>query len=91
MSQETNLTDKSTWKRILYMLLFALAYSVAEFVLIAIAVVQVLFKLITGDTNDNLIILGKQTARYIYDVMLFLTFNSENKPFPFSAWPEGGK
>jgi hypothetical protein len=91
MSAETNLKDSSTWKRILYMLLFVLAYSVAEFVLMAVAIVQVLFKLITGDINDNLTILGKQTALYIYDVMLFLTFNTEKKPFPFSAWPNGKK
>ena len=91
MSAETNLKDSSTWKRILYMLLFAFAYSVAEFVLMAVAIVQVLFKLITGDINENLKILGKQTAFYIYDVMLFLTFNTEKKPFPFSAWPDGKK
>jgi hypothetical protein len=91
MSAETNLKDSSTWKRILYMLLFVLAYSVAEFVLMAVAIVQVLFKLITGDINDNLTVLGKQTALYIYDVMLFLTFNTEKKPFPFSAWPNGKK
>ena len=91
MSAETNLKNGNTWKRILYMLLFVLAYSVAEFVLMAVAIVQVLFKLITGDINDNLTILGKQTALYIYDVMLFLTFNTEKKPFPFSAWPNGKK
>ncbi len=91
MSAETNLKDSNTWKRILYMLLFAFAYSVAEFVLMAVAIVQVLFKLITGDINENLKILGKQTAFYIYDVMLFLTFNTEKKPFPFSAWPDGKK
>lgn len=91
MSAETNLTNKNTWKRILYMLLFALAYSVAEFILIAIVVAQVLFKLITGDINDNLKVLGKQTALYVYDIMLFLTFNTEKKPFPFSAWPDDKK
>ena len=91
MSQEANLKDSSTWKRILYMLLFVLAYSVAEFVLMAVAVVQVLIKLFTGEINENLKVLGKQTALYIYDVMLFLTFNTEKKPFPFSAWPDGKK
>ena len=91
MSAETNLTNKSTWKRVLYMLLFALAYSVAEFILMAVVIAQALFKLITGDINDNLKVLGKQTALYIYDVMLFLTFNTETKPFPFSAWPDGKK
>ncbi|MCK5895869.1 MAG: DUF4389 domain-containing protein [Cocleimonas sp.] len=89
MSKETNLKDKSTWKRVLYMLLFAFAYSIAEFVLIGIAIVQVLFKLFSGEVNDNLTFLGKQTALYVYDVMLFLTFNTEEMPFPFSAWPDG--
>ncbi len=91
MSAETNLTNKNTWKRVLYMLLFALAYSVAEFILMAVVIAQVLFKLITGDINDNLKILGKQAALYIYDVMSFLTFNTETKPFPFSSWPDGKK
>ncbi len=91
MSAETHLTNKNTWKRILYMLLFALAYSVAEFILMAVVIAQALFKLITGDINNNLKILGKQAALYIYDVMLFLTFNTETKPFPFSAWPNGKK
>ncbi len=91
MSQEANLKNSNTWKRVLYMLLFALAYSVAEFVLMTVAVVQVLIKLFTGEINENLKVLGKQTALYIYDVMLFLTFNTEKKPFPFSAWPDGKK
>ena len=90
MSKEATerLKDTNTWTRVLYMLLFALAYTVAEFILIAVAVVQVLFKLITGEINENLLGLGKQTSRYIYDVMLFLTFNTEEKPFPFAPWPE---
>ena len=89
MSSETreSLKDSNTWKRILYMLLFAFAYNMAEFVLIGIVVVQVFFKLMTGSINDNLKILSKQIAAYIYAVMLFLSFNTEEKPFPFSAWP----
>ena len=82
------LKDSNTWKRILYMLLFSFAYSMAEFVLVGIVVIQVFFKLITGSINDNLKILGKQIASYIYAVMLYLSFNTEEKPFPFSAWPD---
>lgn len=90
MPKETTerLKDTNTWKRILYMLLFALAYSVAEFILMAVVIVQVLFKLVTGEVNENLLTLGKQTSLYICDVMLFLTFNTESKPFPFAPWPD---
>ena len=91
MSSKNNnesLKDSNTWKRILYMLLFSFAYSMAEFVLIGVVVIQVFFKLFTGAVNDNLTVLGKQIVRYIYAVMLFLSFNTEEKPFPFTAWPD---
>ena len=90
MSNETkqNLKDSHTWKRILYMLLFVFAYVVAEFLLNVVVVVQVFFKLITGAINQRLLVLGKQTSQYVYDILKFLTFNSEEMPFPFANWPD---
>ena len=90
MSDETkqNLKDRNTWKRTLYMLLFILAYAVAEFLLTVVVVVQVFFKLITGSINQRLLILGKQTSQYVYDILKFMTFNSEELPFPFANWPD---
>lgn len=90
MSEETkqNLQNKSTWKRILYMLLFVFAYSAAEFVLTIVVLIQIGFKLVTGSLNTRLQTFGKQGAFYINDVLLFLTFNSEDMPFPFSEWPD---
>lgn len=86
---KTNLQSKSIWVRVLYMLLFVLAYSVAEFVLGITVVIQVIIKLVTGSLNENLKTFGKQISLYIYDVLQFLTFNSEDKPFPFDEWPTG--
>ena len=84
---KTNLQSKSIWVRVLYMLLFVLAYSVSEFVLCITVVIQVIIKLVTGSLNENLKTFGKQISLYIYDVLQFLTFNSEDKPFPFDEWP----
>jgi len=90
MSNKTkqNLKNKNTWMRILYMLLFVVAYAVAEFLLTAVVVVQVFFKLITGSLNERLLVLGKQTSQYVYDILRFMTFNSEDMPFPFKNWPD---
>ncbi|MFV9614953.1 MAG: DUF4389 domain-containing protein [Gammaproteobacteria bacterium] len=84
-----NLKQQSTWKRGLYMLMFALFYSVAEFLLFAIVVAQFIFKLVTGQTNPRLLMLGQSIATYIYQVIQFLTFNSDYQPYPFAAWPKG--
>ena len=84
-----NLKQQSTWIRGLYMLMFALFYSVAEFVLFAVVVAQFFFKLFTGQTNPRLLMLGQSIATYIYQIIQFLTFNSDYQPYPFGPWPKG--
>ncbi len=86
---KNNITQTSTWKRGLYMLLFAIFYGIAEVVLFAIVLFQFLLKLFTGDTNDRLRKLGQSLATYIYQVVQFLAFNSDYHPYPFGAWPKG--
>jgi hypothetical protein len=84
-----NLKQQTIWLRGLYMLMFALFYSVAEFVLFAVVVIQFLLKLFTGKNNPRLLMLGQSLATYIYQVLQFLTFNSEYQPYPFNEWPKG--
>jgi hypothetical protein len=78
---------KETWFRLLYVLLFVILYGVAEVVLGAIVVVQFGFKLITHKTNDNLLNFSTGLNKYIYEILQFMTFNSNEKPYPFSDWP----
>jgi hypothetical protein len=82
-----NSQDGNFWKRLLYMLLFVFAYSAAEFVLGVVVFVQIIIRLFTGSLNDRLIVFAKQASLYIYDVLSFLTFNTEEMPFPFAPWP----
>ncbi|MEE8379009.1 MAG: DUF4389 domain-containing protein [Gammaproteobacteria bacterium] len=82
-----NLTAGETWIRGLFILLFAFALVIARFVTGAVVVIQFLFTVFTGQTNDNLKIFGGSLARYVYNCLLFVTYNSDDKPFPFSEWP----
>ncbi|MFV2032283.1 MAG: DUF4389 domain-containing protein [Gammaproteobacteria bacterium] len=84
-----NLKKSSTWIRGLYMLLFAIFCSLAEVVLSVVVVFQFILKLFTGDTNDRLRKLGQSIATYIYQILQFLSFNTEAHPYPFGAWPKG--
>lgn len=76
-----------TWIRGLFMLFFALCYSIAEILLLFISVFQFIMTLVTGSTHARVLGLGKNLSDYVYQIYLFLTFNSEEKPFPFSPWP----
>ena len=79
------------WKRGLFMLLFAVIYSIAEIVVCFVVVFQFLCVLITGDKNSRVLELGQSLSAFIYEVLQFVTFNSERMPFPFEAWPGPGR
>lgn len=84
-----NISNTSIWKRGLYMLLFAFFYGIAKFVLFAVVVIQFLLKLLTSETNDQLLKLGQSLTTYMYQILSFLSFNTENHAYPFADWPEG--
>ncbi|HEY8570474.1 DUF4389 domain-containing protein [Microbulbifer sp.] len=83
-----NLTSTNQWLRLIYMVLFAVLLEVAGFVMLAVVIAQFLFAIFTGGANDNLRRLGDQISTYIYQSLQFLIYNTEEKPFPFSEWPE---
>lgn len=78
-----------TWLRGFYMLLFMVIYKVAEIVILALVIFQFLFALFTGHHNERLLKLGQNLSTFVYQIMLFLTFNSDYHPYPFGAWPKG--
>merc|ERR1712166_31022 len=70
-----------------FMVFFGLLIAVGRLGLGIVVVGQFLMVLITGNDNDNLRNLGQGLAKWIYQDILFLTFNTDAKPFPFDEWP----
>lgn len=79
--------DKDTWFRGLMMLLFVAIYHVTAVLIGAIAALQFAWKLVTGEPNARLTSFGEDLARFFYQILRFLTFNTDDKPFPFDEWP----
>ena len=90
MEEQTkqNLLSVDTWIRLVYMILFLILMMIARVVVAAIAVLQIITVLISGKDNQKLRELGQLTGKWIYETVSFLTFNSNQKPFPFNDWPE---
>ena len=84
-----NLKARKTWLRGLYIIMFAVFYGIAEVVLFAVVIFQFLLTLFTASTNQRLLRLGQSLSTYIYQILLYITFNSEHQPYPFGAWPKG--
>jgi hypothetical protein len=79
---------RDIWIRALYMLLFIIIYSFTEVVIALVAIGQFLTVVLTGSKNDRLLKFGQSLSSFVYQIMQFFTFNSEEKPFPFAEWPE---
>ncbi len=87
---ERNLKRRTTWVRLLFMAVFVALYMITRIVFGAVVVFQFLWVLFTAETNKQLTDLGQSLATYTYQIMRYLSFNSEEKPFPFNAeWPTG--
>jgi len=87
MNELTESSKKSDWSRLPYMILFAILFNISEFVIYVIMIIQFVLKLMTGEGNDRLFVLGKNIARYVTKLVEYLTFVSDEKPYPFSSWP----
>jgi hypothetical protein len=83
-----NIKDQNTWMRGLYILLFTVIYSVTEIVIALLVIFQFLSVLLTHQTNDKLLVLGANLSNYIFQILSYVTFNSDERPYPFSDFPE---
>lgn len=85
-----NILSPSQWLRILFMALFGLICWVLGLVITALVLGQALFSIITGKDNSHLRHAGDVLTQYFNQILRFLTYSSEDKPFPFAPLPEAG-
>jgi hypothetical protein len=80
---EENLRSRSTWLRLLFMLAFYVIGTLTTAILSVVVVLGFVWVLFTGEKNGQLQQAGQVIAGYLYGIVRFLTFNTEEKPFPF--------
>jgi hypothetical protein len=90
MREETReqLIRSDIWSRALYMVLFAIAFSITKVIIIFVVIFQFFTILITGSANEHLLKFGNSLAIYVREMLDFQTFNTELHPFPFAPWPD---
>ena len=87
---EENLKSRATWKRLLFMVICYVLVSIASFVGTFVVVFGFLWLLFTGEVNRQLKQVGQSIAAYIYEIVRYLTFNTDERPFPLGGeWPSG--
>jgi len=83
-----HLTELSTWTRMVFIVLFAIVFNFVELLVAGIVAIQFVSQLCTGRTVPRLQEQGKVLAKYVHEIVLFLTYQTDQRPYPFSAMPE---
>ena len=87
---EDNLKSRDTWLRLVFMVIYYVIISLASLVGCVVVALGFLWVLVTGEVNRQLKQVGQSLAGYIYEIVRYLTFNTDQKPFPFGGdWPSG--
>lgn len=76
--------------KIAYLFLFYCIYGLTDVVLLAITIMQTLLNIFSNEPSQSLMRVGMSLGLYVKQITEFLTYASEEKPFPFSDWPEPG-
>ena len=84
-----NLCSADFWLRLLYVVFFALAWQVAEVALAVLVLIQIAYRLFRGEPDADCARWGSSLSQYVWQSGRYLTGASEQKPWPFSEWPDG--
>lgn len=83
-----NLRKPAVWIRIVFMVAFAVVlYLIIAPGILVVIMAQILFVFIAGSPNSNLRDFSIALVEYIFQILKFLIYATDNKPFPFSNFP----
>ena len=89
---KNKMANPGHWMRLLLMvLMYIILFSLVQFIVTISLLIQWVLVLFSGEPNARLKHFTKGLNRYAYQIMEFLNFNSEERPFPLSDWPESNE
>ena len=77
------LLKTSKWIRFIFMVFYAFVINFALTLSIGLAFIQFLFVLFTSKVNTSISSINSHVLEFFNDSLMFLLFQTEEKPFPF--------
>lgn len=79
---------KEGWIRVIFVALFWIVFYLTQLVVAAVVIAQCVFTLISGAPNLHLTKFGDSLSRYVHEILRYITFNTDQRPFPFTDFPK---
>ncbi len=76
------------WQRLLYMAGFWFLGNIAFSLSILLGAVQLIVVFLSGGKNEELLSFSRRLIAYVFECLSFITFDCDDKPFPFGAFPD---
>ncbi len=80
---QNNILEIDTWLRGFFILVYAFFCYIAFNILVVVVFFQFAVVLLSGKRHDKLLYFGDILSTFIYQVVMYLTYNTDIKPFPF--------
>jgi hypothetical protein len=86
--KEPKVRNRDHWLRLVTALIYFVLLFYLVRILVGVAlVVQFILVAFVGEANYRLIRFTSDLNRFSYHVLQFVTWGSDQRPFPFSDWP----
>lgn len=87
MDIKENAKNVDVWTRGLFILIYGVIFYFLFALIWLVVIFQFIMKLITTELNEQLLDFSDSLNKYVSQILLYITFKSEERPFPFSPWP----
>lgn len=87
MDNETEVRP-SRWARLIPMIVLIICFGLAEAALYIIALIQFIWSLVNEEPNEQLADFGTALSVWMAQDAKYLSYASEEKPFPWASWPD---
>ena len=82
-----NVKNVDTWMRGLFIIIFGVIFYFLIGIIWLLVIFQFVTKVITGNLNEQLEKFSSGLTQYALQILDYVTFQSETRPFPFSSFP----
>jgi uncharacterized protein DUF4389 len=89
MDIKENAKNIDVWTRGLFIVIYGIIFYFLFALIWLVVIFQFLMKLITTELNEPILDFSDSLTKYVTQILLYITFKSEERPFPFSPWPGG--
>ncbi len=91
MSIKENARSSDTWIHGLFILIFGIIFYFLYGIIWLLVIIQFITKVVTGQLNDNLSDFSVKLTDYAEQILLYITYQSSTKPWPFDSSSEAGE